>query len=400
MSVNIVSKDLSLSFSHTASVKDNPASSELQAQKRWQKLAEGLLKRERDATIKALKDKAPQPQFLHWKNRPSAVRARIAEDFDGLAKKKDSMWPVNGEAQYKLLDVNEAQLIKRLIQQAPATQKDFYFLDLGAGGFQWGDHLAEFLNAQTDLPKDITFHIINARGESYEGEAITTSGACKIHKLGAFKVEDLESELRKYGFSTRCLDFVISRLCMLHLVDPVGTFEQVYNQLRPKTGHLLSDAFTIRIGKDDDRAGYNGQERDRLLALLRDTRAPFLIHDSSDYILRRPDDAPARISFRYAGLDDDSKYSKNSRALYKRDISIPVAKRNLFELHGDRDLYDWLDKNALMSTHYKPKWVPCRSVEQSPEKRWRRMAESLLKKERAKIIDFSSTGNFATPYKV
>src|SRR5207245_1648669 len=102
-------------------------------------------------------------------------------------------------------------------------------------------------------------------------EAVTASGSCKIYKLGAFKVEDLETELRKHGFPPNCIDFAISRLCMLHLVEPVGTFVQITNELRPKTGLFLSDAFTIKMGEGDDRAGYDGQERSRLLQLLRDT---------------------------------------------------------------------------------------------------------------------------------
>src|SRR5579885_2038769 len=121
----------------------------------WQKMAENLAQKKRVELVKALN--AASCPYLNWRQRPHEIRAEIDATIGKLKKDTSSNWGNNGDNEYRMMYIKEVQLIKQIIKDAPVSQKDFYFMDIGAGNFQWGKHLMEFLNQQEDLPKDVKF---------------------------------------------------------------------------------------------------------------------------------------------------------------------------------------------------------------------------------------------------
>ena len=188
-----------------------------------------------------------------WSQRSKSVNDDIDHSFEKLVKQSTSGWGTfNGSSDYTILGVDEQVLMKRIIKEAPKEQKEFYVLDIGAGNFQWSKSLADYLDKQTDLPEDIKIHIIGVRGESYFGDRIVETNRCKIYNLGAFKVEELFEQFKKEGLNLQNnVDLAISSWCFRHLNDPVGTFAQTYDLLRPKSGIFLFDGFFYLTQQDN-----------------------------------------------------------------------------------------------------------------------------------------------------
>ena len=87
--------------------------------------------------------------YLHWTQRSTELQEEISDSFEYLTKATRSGWGLfNGSDGYNLCGVDEYALMKRIILEAPKEQKEFYALDIGAGNFQWGKGLAEYLNQQ------------------------------------------------------------------------------------------------------------------------------------------------------------------------------------------------------------------------------------------------------------
>jgi len=335
-----------------------------------------------------LKEKAAtvdSSHFLDWRKRPQEIEDKIERVFRTISQKSDSKWLYNGASEYLMLEIREHSLIKAKIKQS-TNQKDFYVLDIGAGAFQWGRSLAEFINKQDDLPKDITVSVIGIRGEGGL-ERQENAGKCRIYEFTAFKVENLFTEFKKRGlYLENKLDLVISRWSFRHLVDPLGTFIQTYNLLRPETGLLLMDGFCF-FDKDDTWKTYLDYVRKinddsvsdpfvvYLITLLVKTKAPFLLQPWTSsgslwrFILRKPNDAPCQLEMSYKGLEYGCQDIQiESECITKFDIGKERYDINREEswtirtadLYGDESLYNWLRKNELFANDFygkKMKWV-------------------------------------------
>lgn len=93
--------------------------------------------------------------YLDWSQRPPILKERITSAFNSLSKKSYSGWGCyNGSSAYSIAGIAECELMKKIILQSPSSRKEFYALDIGAGDFSWGQHLADYLEAQADLPED------------------------------------------------------------------------------------------------------------------------------------------------------------------------------------------------------------------------------------------------------
>ena len=306
------------------------------------------------------------PQSLHWTQRPPALVAAIDEAFQAIVRNTASEWGVfNGDSEYNLCGVKDHELMKRLILEAPADQKDFYALDIGAGNFQWGTALAEYLNKQTDLPPDIRIHIIGIRGERYVGNPAEENGRCKIYRLGGFKAEELESEFKKVGLDlTNKIDLAVSHWCIRHLADPLGTvFTEVYPLLRPRTGMFLLDGFFFLYENQSMGEHISGSEQ-RLTRLFLDTHAPFITqynnnsHSMNHYMLKRPDDTPLQLRMGYDSLEyvRQERYQVGSQTVTcftgeHRDHGeiFDVEERRGSSTHyGDKRMHEWLKQNHLL----------------------------------------------------
>ena len=148
------------------------------------------------------------------------------------------------------------KLLEKICQKlSDKNEKEFYFLDIGAGNFQCGRAVATYINENRGLfPNLKKAHIISVRAERNTQNPIQEDGICKLYNYGAFKVEELEEEflrnplLAPLGEAGK-IDLIVSSWCFRHLVDPAGTFVQAYNLLRPGSGTLLMDGFFLNIDK-------------------------------------------------------------------------------------------------------------------------------------------------------
>ncbi len=272
---------------------------------------------------------------------------------------------------YGMCSIDEYALMKKVIQQAPTTQKDFYALDVGSGKFQWVDGLGSYIEKQIDLPKDIKIHIIGIRGEKYLEDKIIETDRCKIYKLGTFKIEELFTSFKQQELDIENkVDLIVSRWCFRHLVDPVGTFSQAYNLLRPKSGFLLTDGFLFLQGNDNvETVDFNK----KMTQLFLDTTAPFLLQffnsggSLNRFILKRPDETPCQLPMSYldtSWLSDGYQVASNQMIRFKREpqkgdeekfYKSPVTNTHI--VWGHKNIYDWLKKNGLFyekSTIWQP----------------------------------------------
>lgn len=313
------------------------------------------------------------PAYLDCAQRSNEHNQKITEAFASV-KKAAGQWFYNGEVRYNLCGIDEANALLTMIRQATKDRKVFYVLDIGGGNFQFANSLAEFINKQTDLPNDITVHIISVRGEDYSEETTTTSGKCKLHSFGDFKVEDLKAELEKRGlFLNGLIDLVTSRWCLVHLVDPVGTFIQAYNLLRPETGLFFGNGFNF-FYQEENQPDWSSlscvlMRKINVMRLLLDTKAPVLVQMTNDtideFILRRLDDFPCPLEMAYGDLElRNNRHSASSATVckFKRTpqtydkrykLNLPEFTNPLF---GSKSLFNWLQSNKL--AHHTRTWKP------------------------------------------
>ncbi len=314
---------------------------------------------------------SPPARYLDWTQRSDSLQDFISDTLERLSSQTTSNWGsfggmgFNGQENYGMCGVHEYALMKKIIQQAPSSQKDFYALDIGAGNFQWSKGLADFLDKQTDLPKDIKVHIIGIRGEKHLGQRIIETDRCKIYNLGAFKIEELFRKLKKEEGLPDLegkIDLAVSRWTFRHLADPTGTFVQVFNLLRPKTGFLLMDGFYLDVNDSINTDGNINMTR-----LFLDTKAPFLTRFYGDtrslnhFMLRRPDANPCQLPMNY----DGRRYAEETQQIGSRSVTcftreaqpgdeekfyVPIGlPEDYDQIHGDRKMLDWLRKNGLMN---------------------------------------------------
>jgi len=268
---------------------------------------------------------------LNTSERPDALKEMIQSTFQVLSAQQRSNWGVtNGKKKYKICAIDEHQLIFKIINNAPPEQKDFYVMDIGAGNFQWGQALMHFINDEKTkklLPEDFTLHIINLRGEGYQGEKIVQEGNCRFYSLGAFKVEDLAAELEKEGIpSKNHMDLIVSSWTFKHLIDPAETLVEAYESLRPHRGYFLLDGFRLEV----DTAPKTGLmcDRSNIARLLKDLNAEFITRESyphtdfsySEYAIKKLTDASSIVPFGYG--EEIIKASSRMQAVttYKRSI--------------------------------------------------------------------------------
>ena len=301
----------------------------------------------------------PNPTFLHWTQRPPKVCRAIEEAFASLSSRKGSFWAFNGGDQYELCGISDPKLLKTIIQQAPSDQKDFYVVDLGAGKFQLGKALANFVDAQADLPPDITVHILSVRGEQNTDEAPIKSTRCIRHNCGSFKIEEFERELsnRKLGFKGK-IDLIFTRWCMTHLIDPAGTFKQCIDCMR-RNGIFAGDAFSF--GDETGGSSDVTETNIRMVDLLQDQQNPFLVQryknpDRADqwstnrFIIKKLDSTPCDLPMQYVGLQDSHLTQfKRADGLRRQPISWSISSEtSLGMLSGSRSLFNWLKKSELI----------------------------------------------------
>lgn len=318
--------------------------------------------------------------------RPDELKGTIQRSFKELSVTSGKNWRYQGEgSSYGIMHIDPAELAHMLIKTAPKDQKDFYLLDIGAGVFGWSKGTANYLNQQTDIPDDVTIHIIGVTGENYGAPTIKQVGRCKIYNISAFNIEDIKQSFEDLGFDFNGkIDLVVSEFTFIHLHDAVGTFIQVYNLLRPDTGYILMHGIPVFfVGqKDNEELVWN------LIDFLIMTKAPFLIGPGTgerwieSFLLRKPNNAPLSIplTYGYGTFPDRLVHTKHKSyanfvigEAYKRSFDKNRIAYGRFdgswgsphEYYGNKDLYEWV------YMHYKPwqrmdtKWLPMMTDDQN-----------------------------------
>lgn len=293
---------------------------------------------------------------LHWTQRPAPLQNEINKSFNTLASEPGSDWTYNGRPSYELCGmISEAKCIHKIIQNSP-ERKDFYLIDVGAGDYKMGRTVASFINSQSNIPDDITLHIIGLNGERNNNYQNETIGKCKLYNLGTFKVEELEKELKDRGMLfDKKIDLIVSSYCFRHLNDPLGTFIQAFNLLRPETGLILMDAFPFKY--DEEQAGTGPLTR--FMRLLQDTKLPFVTtrafsNEVCHFMMNRPDDKPCKLTMSYAGIDSyirpaDDKvfittiFHRDTKECENTTLNYPIEGF----LSGNKSLFDWLQNNNI-----------------------------------------------------
>lgn len=250
------------------------------------------------------------PPKLNVEERPEELQSIIDSAFEAIAGDRSSRWgKYNGTAGYDMMEYSEENVLKNLILKLPSTQDTFTCLDIGAGNFQWGDFILKYFSEQNDFPDHLRhIRIISMRGEkNLEQEiSVNTKESSQIqitkYNFGQFKIENLNEEFQKRNLELENqVDYIISRWCFRHLVDPVGTFQQAYNLLKPNQGIFMGDGFYFSMNDIDIDSAANEQ----FLQLLSSTTAPFLtmyyqVAGSLDsFVLKRRNDTPLAFPVAY-----------------------------------------------------------------------------------------------------
>lgn len=267
------------------------------------------------------------PTHLRWQDRDPTIKSKINEAYSRTTKKTREDWRFYGEKKYEIGGMDEVNFFHHLITANPG-QKEWIFLDIGAGDYQWGDHLSEAINGFTDIFNDVKVIIIGLGGEAFQGEKFSSKGKWDIYRLDEFKIEKIEEALKnEKALERKALDLasrvdgIFTRWSFLHFVDPIGTLEQAHNLLKPSTGLFFGDGFPY-ILKGQHAETYGWPEwRENMQRLLWNMKVPFVIDPNADicyfhFIFKRNDEAPLKLPLRYAGLSTIEGYQ--DRALYER----------------------------------------------------------------------------------
>ena len=213
-----------------------------------------------------------------WKTRPEELKQTIAYAFERL-KSSTTKWGLcNGSTEYAIACVNTFKLLKSQIEKSP-EQKIFNIMDIGAGNGSAGRHLAIELNKDGSIPADVKINIFNIRAEQnlYKLQFHSQMDKCDIYECSGFNAENLIDELARIGHGDKQFDIIMSRWCMRHLVDPVGTFEQVYSITRPESGFIMMDGFWYQLS-GHPKCYESGQSNNQIISILLDTHSQFLLH--------------------------------------------------------------------------------------------------------------------------
>lgn len=320
---------------------------------------------------------------LDSSQRPEILKKVSQRSFKKLSSSGGKNWAYQGEATgYSIMAIDAASFAHMLIKTAPKEQKEFYLLDIGAGTFGWARGTADYLNRQADIPNDITIHIVSVTGENHGPLHIAQSGRCKIYNISAFKIEDLKESFEKLreelGFDYIAnFDLIVSSFTFIHLHDPVGTFVQAYDLLRPKTGYVLMEGMPVFFEEqiDQEQLVYT------LIDFLVMTKAPFLIGPGhgqrwiESFLVNRFDENPLELPLAYGDGTFPDRIVHASEKLYanfkvEEDYTRPFDPSLInvgrlvggfgspYYFYGDRDLYEWVYNHYEAWHEVDTMWLP------------------------------------------
>jgi SAM-dependent methyltransferase len=260
----------------------------------------------------------------------------------------------------------EDHILAKYVMSSNPNQKEFYFLDIGAGDFQWNDFFAKQINCFPDIADDVKVNIIGVRGENYDGVKFSAVGKCNIFKLGQFKIENLEEAFQTINLDlTGKIDCIYTSWCFRHLVDPMGTLKQAYNLLKPKTGLFFGDGFFYSVNGQSakDLLKNKVSALDNITKLLLDMKVQFLIEPTDTmrvinrFVFKRNTDDTLHLPLKYTGMislgdtcDVHSQVATTFDHIGPEPAWIgarPYPNLMYNKLCGDLDLFNFFKDNKL-----------------------------------------------------
>jgi hypothetical protein len=185
------------------------------------------------------------------------------------------------------------------------------------------------------------------------------------YKIGAFKIEEISQELKDLK-KNRGLDLDLenkvdvctSSWCFRHLADPLGTYAQTYNLIRPQIGFFFVDGFFF-VYENEILSGQTGDHH--MTQLFLDTHAPFmttysaLMKSLNHFVLRRPDERSCQFPMEYIGVQEagygyqigSNCVTEFKRAAQKEDCNFSYPQE-YYSYYGYKSMYDWFKENHLL----------------------------------------------------
>ena len=205
---------------------------------------------------------AIEAAHLDINRRPAAVSEAIAKKYLGLATSEPKGWSYNGADKYSFMSLDDDSVVKKIVDESTG-QKVFNLLDVGAGDHSWAKARMKYVNEKF-AGRDIHFNIFSLTGDAYKEEGYVEKegvniveiheGVSSLYKLSAFPVENMIEKFRELGYFellSHQVDLSVAAYTLMHLVDPVGTFLQMYNLARPNQGLIFVENFFRMNGHDD-----------------------------------------------------------------------------------------------------------------------------------------------------
>lgn len=263
-----------------------------------------------------------EPQAL-WQQRPTEVQEKIDVAYNSLASQKNdssNCTLFDGYSkEYLIAGIKDYSLLKYIISTAPPTQKEFNFLDVGPKNFEWSIEVFKLLQGERlpyqkidaepyNLPIDIIVNIYSIRSEK-GGKALLGhhNSNVRLFNWGEKRIENI-SEI----FPNNFFDFIITKSGLTNCVDPLGTFMQFYDILKPQGFFLFEGIFVF--DKDNDEGCTNKNIR----RILRGINAPFLykhynLNRSGDhYVAKKTTDKPLNLPVSYHGIQNSGMGNPSS----------------------------------------------------------------------------------------
>jgi SAM-dependent methyltransferase len=283
--------------------------------------------------------------------RPLSLQQKVDEQFLEKSSSRPNLFEYRGETVHNLMGIEDRKVIDLVVMNAIGRrQKDVYFLDLGAGAFQWINEMSAYINEQYS-EIGLIFHFFGlterATGNKQNEEVLNgytvefsrqQSGNCHLCLYAKFPIENIAALLTDYNDT---FDLIVSNCTFSAMRDPAYTFIQTYNLLRPNSGLFLMENFNIDLKKSYEEVfgvlykevplNANDSPFDLFLDALNINYMTLCMMDYGNVynntIIRRTD---ARIEMRMKYLGDVSKKPNKKICCFEKPLN--QLANNLFHL--------------------------------------------------------------------
>lgn len=280
---------------------------------------------------------------------------RLQQEVDQHFLEKISLPPTldeyRGKSVHNFMNIEDRKVIDLVVANAIGRrQKDVYFLDLGAGAFQWINEMSTYIDDQYS-ETGIIFYFFGvterATGARQAEKALNgytvecvcwKDGSCNFYDYTKFPIENIGALLIEYKDT---FDLIVSNCTFSAMRDPAYTFIQAYNLLRRKSGLFLMENFHIDFKKKSEEVwgalykevplNANNRPFDLFLdALNVDYMTLCMMGDGNSHnntLIRRAD-APIEMPMTYLG--DVKKKSGQKICCFEKPLNHLVD--NIFHL--------------------------------------------------------------------